>query len=273
MRIKKICAALICAIGIATSGCSSEEGKAVAKDEIMSQNCNVSFRLAKVNLGQRGRANRMPPPYTMTQVARSLDDFSGSPNTYVSAVTKEAEKLAKSTFCELIEGKNLLVDLTFISADSLRPTEAELLKLPRHGFADFDSGTGVLRAVFVRSYVQTLADIYTLETGDESEPRGYPHTDSFPQQIYNYLDNPSENTTNLITWLVEHVSHISDQDEKREAIFAKIDTMMQQDVEEAYIAAARTFLKNAAPNKGFVGGYGFNNLVGPEIAKKYRRQK
>jgi len=272
MRIKNICVALICALGITISGCTSQEGKAVAKEETMSQNCTVSFRLEKVNLGQRNRANLMPSPFSMWQVAQSPDDFSGPADTYITAVTEEAENLAKSTFCELAKGDNVLVDLTFISASYLGPTEAELLRLPRHGFAGFDSDTGVLRAVFVRSTAQMIEDIYALKTGDDSELRGVPHSEPY-QQINAYLKDQKESIPAGIQWLFESASHISDEDEKRDAIFAKIETMKKHNVDEAYIAAASTFLKNAIPNTGFLGGYGFNNLVGPEIAKTYKSQE
>jgi len=272
MRIKNICVALVGAIGIAASGCTAQESEAMAKQDTMSQNCNVTFRLAKVNLGQRNRANRMPSPFSMTQVAQSPDDFGGPPDNYITAITEEAEKLAKSTFCQLAEHDKLLVDLTFIYASSLGPSEAELLRLPRHGFAGFDSNTGVLQAIFVRSMAQTIEDIYVLKTGDDSEPRGVPHSEPY-QQINAYLKDQKEGIPTGIQWLAESASHISDEDEKNDAIFAKIDSMKGQDLEAAYIAAASTFLKNAVPNTGFVGGYGFNNLVGPEIAKRYRIQE
>lgn len=133
---------------------------------------------------------------------------------YIQAVTREAEDFAKSSYCHSINTNSLLIDLKFISADNFESPEAELLGLPRHGSSDFDPDTGVLRAIFVRSKAQTLAYIYALETGDNSEPKGVAHIGSIRQQVLGYLSDPNEDATALVQWLVENTSPNADDEQK-----------------------------------------------------------
>ncbi len=273
-RARRIIFALICAASVAVSGCEAQEGNSVESQRNIEGACDITFRLASLNLGWRDRANQMPPPFgSFTKITQSSDDFSGPMSTYIQAVTREAEDIAKSTYCHSINTNSLLIDLTFISADNLEAPEAELLGLPRHGSSDFDPDTGVLQAIFVRSQVQTLADIYALETEDNSEPKGVAHVGSIRQQVLGYLSDPNEDATALVQWLVENTSPNADDEQKAETIFSKIDTMSKREVEDVYIAVAKTLLRRADPKSVSNRGIGIIDLVGPEVAKKYRNQE